>query len=74
MTRELEHWRNMHRKHKSKLHDESQEEDGAVKALESSLADVDLQIVEEKEKIRALKSAIIRNDATISKLLNGVVQ
>lgn len=74
MTRELEHWRGLHRKHKAKLHAESQAEDGAAKALEASLEDVEQQIAEEQEKIRALKAAVIRNDAIIAQLLDGVVQ
>jgi len=74
MTRELEHWRGLHSKHKARLREEGQEVDGDVKALEGSLEAVEQQLAEEKDKIRALKSTIIRNDATISKLLNGVVQ
>lgn len=74
MSRELELWRGQHAKHRAKLLEDKLEVDGALKQLEGSLEEVERQIVEEREKVRALKSALIRNDATISKLVMSVVQ
>jgi len=74
MTRELEHWRNMHNKHKAKLQHEISETDSGVAQLETQLKEVDRQMEEEKDKIRALKSSIVKNDATVTKLLQRVVQ
>lgn len=73
MNRELQQWRSQYAKHQRRMEEEGSQTDSSMQQLHASLQEADSFITEEKEKIRALKSHIIRNEATIDKLLQGVV-
>jgi len=74
MAKELEQWRALRRLKATELADEEAKSESSLVALHNELAAVENSIKEKRTQIRFYKAAVVRNDATIERLLNQVVQ
>eukprot|EP00316_Scyphosphaera_apsteinii_P004327 CAMPEP_0119305912 /NCGR_PEP_ID=MMETSP1333-20130426/6794_1 /TAXON_ID=418940 /ORGANISM="Scyphosphaera apsteinii, Strain RCC1455" /LENGTH=484 /DNA_ID=CAMNT_0007309105 /DNA_START=40 /DNA_END=1494 /DNA_ORIENTATION=+ len=74
MSKELETWRALRRIKLSELADEESKTESSLVALQNELANVENQVKDKRAQIRFYKAAIVRNDATIERLLGQVVQ
>jgi len=74
MAKELEHWRSLKRVKEGELAEEESKTEGSLISLQNELANVEMQAKEKRSQIRFYKASIVRNDATINRLLSQVVQ
>jgi TRAF3-interacting protein 1 len=73
MQREYETWKLDYMTQQQGLSEEKAETDNSLKPLTKQLAEVETEIKDQKEAVRAMKAKIIRNDSTIEHLLSTVV-
>jgi len=74
MAKELEQWRAVGRLKETELAEEESKTEGSLVPLQNELANVEMQVKEKRSQIRFYKASIVRNDATIERLLSQVVQ
>jgi len=72
MKKELSFWMNEYRIYQAKLAEQQRYQDNLLNP-EASVADLDNQIQQAKERIKGMKAQVLRNDETINKLLSMVV-
>ena len=74
MGKELESWRAARHRRAGELQEEEAQTTSALVGLRSELEKVEDLIREKNSQIRYTKAAILRNDATVEKLLSQVVR
>jgi len=72
MKKELKFWMNEYRLYQAKLAEQQRYTEDLLNP-QATLADVDNQIRQAKERIKGMKAQVLRNDDTIGKLLGMVV-
>eukprot|EP00741_Cyanophora_paradoxa_P006117 tig00000944_g5932.t1 len=73
MSKELEQWKQMRTRMAARYEEEVKTTEQELGPLTAALKEVDLQIKEQQHKIASMKGQILRNDATIQKLIQTVV-
>ncbi|XP_058248348.1 TRAF3-interacting protein 1 isoform X4 [Hemibagrus wyckioides] len=72
MTNELQNWRRENREHAEALLQEQRITDSAVKPLKAELAELEQLIMEQQDKICAIKSNILQNEEKIRKMVSSI--
>ncbi|XP_060786265.1 TRAF3-interacting protein 1 isoform X2 [Neoarius graeffei] len=72
MQNELQSWRRENREHAEALLQEQRITDSAVKPLMTELAELEQLIMEEQDKICAIKSNILQNEEKIRKMVSSI--
>ncbi|TSK92920.1 TRAF3-interacting protein 1 [Bagarius yarrelli] len=72
MQNELQNWRRENKEHAEALLQEQRITDSAVKPLKAELAELEQLIVEQQDKICAIKSNILQNEEKIRKMVSSI--
>ena len=72
MKKELKFWMNEYKMYQARLAEAQRYTEDHLNP-QATLADVDNQIRQAKDRIKGMKSQVLRNDETIQKLLGMVV-
>ncbi|XP_036401700.1 TRAF3-interacting protein 1 [Megalops cyprinoides] len=72
MQKELETWRRENQEHAQALLQEQRITDNAVEPLKAELAELEQLILDQQDKICAVKSSILRNEDKIQKMMSSI--
>lgn len=72
MQNELQNWRRENREHAEALLQEQRITDSAVKPLKAELVELEQLIMEQQDKICAIKSNILQNEEKIRKMVSSI--
>lgn len=73
MTKEYETWKTKSQSAKTQWEEELKKTDDTLQPLQDKLAEIDGQIMEQKEKIHNIRSQIFKNEGIIQGLLTTVI-